>query len=73
MPTAYTTNVRGIALRRPPILRMSCSSWQPWITDPAERNSSALKNAWAIRWNIAAATPPVPSASIMNPSCETVE
>ena len=28
---------------------------QAWITEPAPRNSSALKKAWVIRWNIAAA------------------
>ena len=36
----------------PPILRMSCSSLIAWITDPAQRNSSALKKAWVMRWNI---------------------
>ena len=33
--------------------RMSCSSDMPWMTDPAPRNSSALKKAWVIRWNMA--------------------
>ena len=60
-------------LRRPPILRMSCSSWQPWITEPAPRNSSALKKAWVMRWNMPTATPPTPKPIIMKPSCETVE
>ena len=49
-----TTNVNGIALRRPPI---RSSDWAPptaAITDPALMNSSALKNAWVIRWNIPA-------------------
>ena len=42
--------VHGIFLRRPPMLRMSCSPESAWITLPAPRNSSALKNAWVIRW-----------------------
>ena len=28
--------------------------WAAWITDPAPRNSNALKNACVNRWNIAA-------------------
>ena len=28
-------------------------AWQ-WMTEPEPRNSSALKKAWVIRWNIAA-------------------
>ena len=45
--------------------RMSCSSWQPWITEPAPMNSSALKNACVMRWNMPTATPPMPSPAIM--------
>jgi hypothetical protein len=33
---------------------MSCSWCMPWITEPAPRNSSALKKACVNRWNIAA-------------------
>ena len=33
---------------------MSCSPLIAWITEPAPRNSSALKKAWVNRWNIAA-------------------
>ena len=39
------TAVSGIFFSRPPILSMSCSWWQPWMTEPAPRNSVALKNA----------------------------
>jgi hypothetical protein len=53
-PTMNVAAVSGMYLRRPPMRRMSCSSFMPWITDPAPRNSNALKNAWAIMWKIAA-------------------
>ena len=39
---------------RPPILRMSCSSCMPWITEPEPRKSSALKKACVMTWKIAA-------------------
>ena len=42
-----------MCLNRPPIFRMSCSWCMPMITEPAARNSSALKNACVIRWKIA--------------------
>ena len=44
---------RHVASRRPPMLRMSCSWCIAMITEPAPRNSSALKNACVIRWKIA--------------------
>ncbi|CFP65092.1 Uncharacterised protein [Bordetella pertussis] len=43
----------GMYLRRPPMLRMSWSWCMPMMTEPAPRNSSALKKAWVIRWKIA--------------------
>ena len=43
----------GMYFRRPPILRMSCSWCIAMITEPAARNSSALKKACVIRWKIA--------------------
>src|SRR6476646_1490559 len=43
------------------------------ITDPAARNSSALKNACVIRWKIAAEYADTPSATVMYPSCDSVE
>ena len=48
-------NVNGIHCLSPPILRMSCSWCMAWITLPAPRKRQALKNAWVIRWKIAAA------------------
>ena len=43
-------NVVGMNFRRPPISLMlfECTAW---ITEPAPRNSRALKNAWVNRWN----------------------
>ena len=52
-PITIITQVTGIILKRPPILRMSCSSLIAWMTEPEPRNSSALKKAWVKRWNIA--------------------
>ena len=38
--------------------------WTAWITDPAPRNSNALKNACVNRWNIAAVATGRPDADI---------
>jgi hypothetical protein len=67
--------VTGIRLTSPPILRMSCSWWQPWITEPAERNRHALKKACVTMWKRPAIKPrpPVPIEATMKPSCEIVE
>ena len=47
-------NVNGSALRNPLMRSSDCSPAIPLISDPAHMNSSALKNACVIRWNIAA-------------------
>ena len=60
-PTRNATKVSGISFRRPPILRMSCSSARAWMTMPAARKSSALKKACVIRWNIAFGYAPIPA------------
>ena len=52
-PTSEVIQVMGMYLRTPPIQRMSWLWCIPMITEPAARNSSALKNAWVIRWKIA--------------------
>ena len=54
VPTHIRMKVCGAFSRTPPIWRMSCSWCRQWITEPEPRNSSALKKAWVIRWNIAA-------------------
>ncbi len=43
------------------------------MTEPAERNNSALKKACVTRWNIPATKAPMPTAATMKPSCEMVE
>ena len=44
-----TVQVTGISFASPPIFRMSCSSDIAWMTEPADRNSSALKKACVTR------------------------
>ena len=46
--------MKGIALRKPPILSRSWFPAIAQITEPAPMKSSALKKAWVIRWNIPA-------------------
>ena len=53
-PTMKVAAVTGIHLRSPPIRFMSCSSWRPWITEPAPRKRRALKKAWVTMWKMAA-------------------
>ena len=53
-PMMNVTAVTGMILRKAPMRRMSCSSCMPWITEPAPRKSSALKNACVIMWKMAA-------------------
>ncbi len=76
----YAKNVRGMCLRRPPMLRMSCEpsvSWMrvciAWITEPAARKSAALKNAWVTTWKMPEANAPTPTPTNMYPSWLTVE
>lgn len=45
LPIIREVVVKGRTLNRPPIFRMSCSSFRLWITDPEHMNSIALKNA----------------------------
>jgi len=52
---------------------MSCSSPTAWITDPAPRNSRALKAAWVARWKTAKSYWDSPQAKTMYPSWEQVE
>lgn len=46
LPMVRHEEVKGIRLWRPPIFRMSCSSFRLWIIEPEHKNSIALKNAW---------------------------
>src|SRR4051812_24912728 len=72
-PTRDVQYVTGMYLRTLPIQRMSWLWCMPMITEPAARNSSALKNACVIRWNTATEYADAPSATVMYPSCERVE
>src|SRR4051812_23858295 len=65
--------VIGMNFRRAPIFFMSCSSCMPCMTEPAPRNSRALKKAWVIMWKMAATYAPEPTARNMYPSWLTVE
>ena len=53
-PTAKVQPTIGMALRSPPIRRMSVSPFRACMTAPAPRNIRALKNAWVTRWKIPA-------------------
>lgn len=65
--------VNGIGLYRPPIFRISCSSFRLWIIDPEHMNSMALKKACVqicrnARWGWL-----MPIVTIMSPSWLEVE
>ncbi len=63
-PTSIVPAVQGIFFRSPPISVISLV-WQAWITEPEQRNSRALKQAWVNKWNRPAAHPPTPKENIM--------
>ena len=73
-PITNVQKVSGIDFRRPPISLM-LFVWTLWITDPAPRNRSALKNAWVNSWKSPGVKPAVPidRPATMYPSCEIVE
>lgn len=45
LPIMRHDDVNGINLCRPPIFRISCSSFRLWMMDPEQRNNMALKKA----------------------------
>ncbi len=53
-PISITREVILSFLESPPMSRMS-SVCTAWMTAPADRNSSALKKAWFMRWKVPAA------------------
>ena len=65
VPIIIVTKVTGMCFFSAPMRCMSCSPATAWITEPLPRNRSALKNAWVIRWNTAAANAPTPAARNM--------
>ena len=60
-------------MKQPPIFLISCSFDKPWITEPAPKNKSALKNACVVKWNIAAGYADKPTAKNIYPNWEQVE
>ena len=50
LPTMRAVVVNGMALNRPPIFRISCSSFRLCIMEPEHMNSIALKKAWVQMW-----------------------
>ena len=72
--------VSGIHLRRPPMFRMSWAASSSctraciaWMTEPAQRNRQALKNACVNTWKKPAVNAPTPTPRNMKPSWLTVE
>ena len=65
VPMPIVMKVTGMYSRMAPILRMSCSSFIAWMTEPLPRKSRALKKAWVMRWNAPAAKAPTPVARNM--------
>ncbi len=64
-PSRNAHFVSGITFPTPRSFRMSCSSAIAWMTRPAVMNSSALKKACVIRWNMPFAYAPTPTAMNM--------
>ena len=66
-PIMNVQNVMGMDLRSPPMSFFMSKEWcEPeWLTDPAPRKSSALKNAWVKRWKTAPTQEPTPSPITM--------
>src|SRR5687767_1725562 len=64
-PMRSVQYVSGRYFFKPPMRRMSCSWCRAMMTEPAARNSTALKKAWVTRWNIAAEYAEAPSAAVM--------
>ena len=46
LPMVRAVVVNGMALNRPPIFWMSCSSFRLWIIELEHMNNIALKKAW---------------------------
>ena len=65
LPSSMVNHVIGIYLRRPPMLRISWSWCMPMITEPAAKNSKALKKACVITWNMATEYADTPSATVI--------
>jgi hypothetical protein len=58
-------NVFGMYFRMPPMSFFMSKLWTECDTEPAPRNSPALKKAWVKRWKRAAVHAPTPRAMTM--------
>lgn len=65
--------VVGIIFCSPPIFRMSCSPFRPWMIEPEHRKSMALKKAWVEMCRKANSGRFRPIVTIINPSWLEVE
>lgn len=65
--------VKGMALNRPPIFRISCSLFRLWIIEPEHINNIALKKAWLQMWRKARWGWLIPKVTIIKPSWLEVE
>jgi hypothetical protein len=54
-PTTKQAKVKGMARRKPPMRSSDCSPAMAEMSEPAAMNSSALKKACVMRWNMPAA------------------
>ena len=63
----------GRAFLNPPILNISCSLSRARMIAPALKNRSALKQAWVMKWKIAADHAPTPRARNIYPIWLMVE
>src|SRR6185369_8238817 len=70
-PIDMQMKVTGMVRRRPPIRVIELVP-TAWITQPAARNSSALKAAWVSRWNSAVPGNPTANPANMNATWLTV-
>ncbi len=73
VPIHMSHFVFGRAEPSPPMRRTSCSPPRAWMTMPAPRNRSALKNACASRRYMPAEYAPTPTAVNMYPIWLIVE
>ena len=66
-PIMNVQNVIGMYLRSPPMSFFMSKEWcEPeWLTEPAPRKRSALKNAWVKRWKTAPTQAPTPRPMTM--------
>lgn len=73
LPIMREVAVKGMVLNRPPIFRISCSSFRLWIIDPEHINNMALKNACVQMWRKARYGWLMPIVTIIRPNWLEVE